>query len=136
VGERHAIAGGCVMTLCCDVRVMTAREGVRIGLNEVALGLRFPPRTYKMCANRVPGPSLARVLLEADLYSASRRGRLGLIDVIARRTMPSRGSRSSRPIRATPMRQRSELFAGPLAVPEEEQQRFVREVVPTWASPE
>ena len=39
----HAIAGGCVMTLCCDVRVMTTRAGVRIGLNEVALGLRDPP---------------------------------------------------------------------------------------------
>ena len=41
----HAIAGGCVMALCCDVRVMTARPGARIGLNEVALGLQFPPRT-------------------------------------------------------------------------------------------
>ena len=38
----HAIAGGCVMTLCCDLRFMTARPGPRSGLNEVALGLHFP----------------------------------------------------------------------------------------------
>src|SRR5687767_10403569 len=52
----HAIAGGCVMALCADVRVMTARPGARIGLNEVALGLRFPPLTLAMVRARLSGP--------------------------------------------------------------------------------
>ncbi|MCA9565939.1 MAG: enoyl-CoA hydratase/isomerase family protein, partial [Myxococcales bacterium] len=34
----HAIAGGCVITLCCDFRIMTTVPKARIGLNEVALG--------------------------------------------------------------------------------------------------
>src|SRR5574342_806150 len=44
----HAIAGGCVLALCCDHRVAPHVPGVRIGLNEVALGLEFPPRTLAM----------------------------------------------------------------------------------------
>jgi enoyl-CoA hydratase len=132
----HAIAGGCVLTLCCDVRVMTAREGPRIGLNEVALGLRFPPRTFKMCANRVPGPSLARVLLEAGLYSASEAKELGLIDVIGDEVEASRRLE----ILATHPRDAyaaaKVCVRGTLSVSNDVQQRFLDEVVPTWAAPE
>ena len=132
----HAIAGGCVMTLCCDVRVMTAREGVRIGLNEVALGLRFPPRTYKMCANRVPGPALARVLLEADLYRANEALQLGLVDVIGEeadaRARLEKLAVHPRGAYAAAKR----TLRGTLAVPEMEQRHFLTDVVPTWATPE
>lgn len=132
----HAIAGGCVMALCCDVRVMTAREGVRMGLNEVALGLRFPPRTYKMCANRVPGPSLARVLLEAELYRAPEAVQLGLVDVLGEEAEArARLERlASHPRDAYAAAKRA--VRGTLAVPDAEQRRFVTEVVPTWAAPE
>lgn len=132
----HAIAGGCVMTLCCDVRVMTAREGVRIGLNEVALGLRFPPRTYKMCANRVPGPALARVVLEADLYRADEAVTLGLVDVVgeeaeARARLEKLASHPRDAYAAA-----KRVLRGTLAIPEAEQRRFLTEVVPKWAAPE
>ena len=132
----HAIAGGCVLTLCCDVRVMTAREGVRIGLNEVALGLRFPPRTFKMCQNRVPGPSLARALFEAELYRANEARELGLVDVIGEeaeaRARLEKLAAHPRDAYAAAKRN----LRGTLAVPEAEQQRFLAEVVPTWAAPE
>jgi enoyl-CoA hydratase len=132
----HAIAGGCVMTLCCDVRVMTARSGVRIGLNEVALGLRFPPRTYRMCADRVPGPSLARVLLEAELYLAQEAIALGLVDVTGEeadaRARLAKLAAHPRDAYAAAKR----AVRGSLAVPEAEQRRFVSEVIPTWAAPE
>jgi enoyl-CoA hydratase/carnithine racemase len=78
----HAIAGGCVLALCADMRVLTGREGVRIGLNEVALGLRFPPLTLAMVKARLTAPALQRVLLEADLYGAKEARELGLVDVI------------------------------------------------------
>lgn len=132
----HAIAGGCVMALCCDVRVMTAREGVRIGLNEVALGLRFPPRTYKMCASRVPGPALARVLLEAELYRASDAVTLGLVDVIGEEAEARArlGRLASHPRDAYASAKRT--LRGSLAVPDEEQRHFLSDVVPTWAAPE
>ena len=132
----HAIAGGCVMTLCCDVRVMTARPGLRIGLNEVALGLRFPPRTFKMTANRVPGPSLARVVLEAELYEANEARELGLVDVVgeeadARARLEKLAAHPRDAYASAKLAVR-----GTLAVPDAEQQRFVREVVPTWGAPE
>ena len=131
----HAIAGGCVMTLCCDVRVMTARDGVRIGLNEVALGLRFPPRTFKMCTNRVPGPSLARVLLESELYSAKQAIELGLVDVIAEeeeaRARLDKLAAHPRDAYASAKR----AVRGTLAVPDLEQRRFLTDVIPKWAAP-
>jgi enoyl-CoA hydratase len=132
----HAIAGGCVLTLCCDVRVMTARDGVRIGLNEVAIGLRFPPRTYKMCANRVAGPSLARVLLEAELYRAPEAIALGLVDVVgeeaeARARLEKLAAHPRGSYAAA-----KHVLRGTLAVDDAVQQRFLTEVVPTWASPE
>src|SRR5256885_11703226 len=39
----HAIAGGCIVALCCDWRVARRQAPLKMGLNEVALGLRFPP---------------------------------------------------------------------------------------------
>ena len=132
----HAIAGGCVMALCCDVRVMTARAGVRIGLNEVALGLQFPPRTYRMCADRVPAASLARVLLEAELYLAPEAIALGLVDVMGEE-VDARArleKLASHPRAAYAAAKRA--VRGSLAVPVAEQRRFVSEVIPTWAAPE
>ena len=39
----HAIAGGCVLALCADFRIAQASPKTKIGLNEVALGVEFPP---------------------------------------------------------------------------------------------
>jgi enoyl-CoA hydratase len=132
----HAIAGGCVMTLCCDLRVMTGRAGVRIGLNEVALGLQFPPRTFKMCAHRVPGPALARVLLEAALYPASDAVALGLVDTIGEKeeALARLEQLAGHPRGAYAAAKRT--LRGRLEVPAAEQRRFVEEIVPTWAAPE
>src|SRR5579859_1137554 len=49
----HAIAGGCILALACDHRVAVSRPSVKIGLNEVALGLRFPPRVLAIVRGRV-----------------------------------------------------------------------------------
>src|SRR5215472_2244170 len=44
----HAIAGGCVVALCCDARVAVDDPRVRIGLTEVPLGLEFPPKILEL----------------------------------------------------------------------------------------
>jgi len=79
----HAVAGGCVLALGCDWRVMTAAAGARIGLNEVAIGARFPPRTWAMIKARVPAASLERVVLGAQLVDAQAALGLGLVDELA-----------------------------------------------------
>jgi enoyl-CoA hydratase/carnithine racemase len=79
----HAIAGGCVITLCCDHRVMTSDERARIGLNEVALGLVFPPKIFRIVQNRVPPRALHEVVLRAALHAPKDALRLGLVDELA-----------------------------------------------------
>jgi enoyl-CoA hydratase len=79
----HAVAGGCVLALGCDWRVMTRATGARIGLNEVAIGARFPPRTWAMVKARVPAASIERVVLGAQLVDPQQALGLGLVDELA-----------------------------------------------------
>ncbi len=79
----HAIAGGCILALCCDQRVAASDARVRIGLNEVALGVRFPPRVLAIAQARVPRQHHETVLLGAGLVAPDRALALGLVDEIA-----------------------------------------------------
>jgi len=79
----HAIAGGCIIALCCDWRVAQAGAAAKIGLNEVALGLRFPPRILEICRRRLPLHHRDAVLLGARLYGPEEALRVGLIDEVA-----------------------------------------------------
>jgi enoyl-CoA hydratase len=130
----HAVAGGCVLALCCDFRVMTARPGPRIGLNEVALGLRFPPRTFAMTRARLAGPTLERILLEASLYDARAAAELGLVHALgeedeARRVLDRLAShpRDAYAVAKRALRPR-------LEVAPDDERLFREETVPEWAS--
>ncbi len=79
----HAIAGGCVLTLACDRRVASTNPKIKIGLNEVALGVRFPPRTLAVVTARVPRSHHEEVILGAGLFSPPGALRLGLVDELA-----------------------------------------------------
>lgn len=79
----HAIAGGCVLALACDHRVAKADPAVRIGLNEVALGLRFPPAVLRLARERLAGSHASEVLLGAGLHAPDEARRLGLVDEVA-----------------------------------------------------
>src|SRR5215467_7186523 len=56
----HAIAGGCMLVLCTDLRIGADDPAIRIGLNEVPLGLEFPPKLLALARARVPPRSLER----------------------------------------------------------------------------
>jgi enoyl-CoA hydratase len=79
----HAIAGGCVIALCCDHRVMTDDARARIGLNEVALGLVFPPKIARIVRDRVPPRSIHEVVLRGALVAPGDAVRLGLADEVS-----------------------------------------------------
>jgi enoyl-CoA hydratase len=79
----HAIAGGCVLALACDYRVATSDPRVRIGLNEVALGVPFPPRVLHVVRDRVPRAFQTAVLLGAELFSPEDALRCGLVDEVS-----------------------------------------------------
>ena len=57
-----------------------ARDVGAIGLNEVALGLRFPPRIMAIVRNRVPRQHIERVLLGAELFDPPAALALGMLD--------------------------------------------------------
>jgi enoyl-CoA hydratase/carnithine racemase len=78
----HAIAGGCVLALCCDARIAARTTRAKIGLNEVALGLRFPPRVFAIVRARIPRQFHSRVLLGAGLFDPAAAHSLGLLDEI------------------------------------------------------
>jgi enoyl-CoA hydratase len=78
----HAIAGGCVLTLACDHRVAVANPKIKIGLNEVAIGLRFPPRILAMVKQRVPLRFHTEVLLGAQLFDPAGALRAGIVDEV------------------------------------------------------
>ncbi len=80
----HAPAGGCVLALCCDYRVMAASidsiKPFRIGLNETQVGLVAPPGIQQLL-RRVVGPHRAeRLLVAGELVDAERALVIGLVD--------------------------------------------------------
>jgi enoyl-CoA hydratase/carnithine racemase len=79
----HAIAGGCVLALACDVRIGIDAAQVKFGLNEVALGLRFPPRVLAIVRSRIPRERETEVLLGAALYSPHEALRMGMLDEVS-----------------------------------------------------
>ena len=72
----HAIAGGCVLALACDFRLIAAG---RIGLTELAVGVPFPSAAREI-ARYALGPVVSRVVLRADTLEAEDAGRVGLVD--------------------------------------------------------
>jgi enoyl-CoA hydratase len=77
----HAIAGGCILAVACDHRIGTTNPKAMIGLNEVALGLRFPPSLLEILKYRVS--RLEAVILGSALHPPARALELGLLDELA-----------------------------------------------------
>jgi enoyl-CoA hydratase/carnithine racemase len=78
----HAIAGGCVLALMCDARIMTSAPA-KIGLSEVQLGIGLPAVVIEPLRARVPATSLTRLALEGALVDGAEAQRLGLVDEVA-----------------------------------------------------
>lgn len=133
----HAIAGGCVLALCCDHRVAPADGKGRIGLNEVALGLRFPPRVMKLARARVPERHQGRVILGAELFDARTALEVGLIDELAEDASTRAGERLAALAAHPPdayARAKQQLRGGLLAVTPEEAAAFARDDLGSWLS--
>lgn len=74
----HAIAGGCVLALQADVRVIAQGKG-RIGLNEVPLGISLPALVLETLRAQVPPGSLVPIALEGRLLDPAAALQLGLV---------------------------------------------------------
>ncbi|HEV7735488.1 MAG TPA: enoyl-CoA hydratase/isomerase family protein [Candidatus Binatia bacterium] len=135
----HAIAGGCVVALCCDLRVATRAPQTRIGLNEVALGVQFPPKVLAMVRRRVPPRSLERVVLEAGLHDPESSIMLGLTDELADDCVAVARTRLERLAahpRAGYVATKLALRGGALALTSAQERAFHDELVPSWVAPD
>ena len=72
----HAIAGGCVLALACDLRLMS---GGRIGLTELTVGVPFPTSALEIVRHAL-GSRAGQVLLGAETADRERALALGMVD--------------------------------------------------------
>lgn len=77
----HAIAGGCVLTCCGDVRLAAAGRG-RIGVPELRVGVPFPRTALELIRFVVPPQHVQSVLLEGKTYDMESALAIGLVDRI------------------------------------------------------
>jgi enoyl-CoA hydratase len=75
----HAIAGGCVLALQADVRLMAEGKG-KIGLTEVQLGIGLPSVVLESLRLQLPPTSLFTIALEGRLFGPGEAYTLRLVD--------------------------------------------------------
>jgi enoyl-CoA hydratase/carnithine racemase len=137
----HAIAGGCILALCCDRRVCAADPRIKIGVNEVALGVEFPPRTFEITRRRIPSQHHEETILGAGLFSPADALRLGLVDEVAEDAPAVARARltalATSPASAYAATKRALRGGTPNdLVSDADQDRLIRAAVPAWISPD
>lgn len=78
----HSAAGGAVLALFCDARVMAEGE-FRIGFNEVSVGIPLPPLIYHASSRLLGWRQAERLCVGGLLISAAEALRVGLVDELA-----------------------------------------------------
>ena len=78
----HTIAGGCMLALACDQRIMAGGRG-RISLNEIAFGAAVFAGSTEMLRFCTGSANAARILYSGDMYTADEALALGLVDGVA-----------------------------------------------------
>jgi Delta3-Delta2-enoyl-CoA isomerase len=77
----HAIAGGCLLAMACDLRIMAAGRA-RIGLSEINLGVPVPAGCVRMLSARL-GAAAAELILQGDGVRVQRAVQLGVVQGVA-----------------------------------------------------
>lgn len=75
----HSPAGGCVIALACDYRVMAEGKAI-IGLNEVPVGIIVPNSIFSLYAFWLGKANASRSLLEGKLFTPEEALQIGLVD--------------------------------------------------------
>ncbi|XP_031347108.1 enoyl-CoA delta isomerase 1, mitochondrial-like [Photinus pyralis] len=78
----HAPAGGCVLGLFCEYRIMV--QNFKIGLNEDQLGFNAPSPIVKLMINTIGHRNAELALTSGRLFTTSQALQVGLVDEIAK----------------------------------------------------
>jgi len=77
----HSPAGGCVMAICCDYRLMAEGKFI-IGLNEVPVGIIVPDSVFNVYSFWLGQRKAYQYLMEGRLLNVSEALEAGLVDEI------------------------------------------------------
>ena len=77
----HTIAGGCMLSLACDSRLMVAGKA-KISLNEIAFGSSVLAGSVEMLRFLVGNANAAEILYSGSMYSAEEAKSLGLVQEV------------------------------------------------------
>jgi Delta3-Delta2-enoyl-CoA isomerase len=78
----HTIAGGCMLAVACDSRIMLAGR-TKISLNEITFGSSVLTSTVEMLTNATGAKNAEYILKTGAMFSAEEARGLGLIDAVA-----------------------------------------------------
>lgn len=78
----HSPAGGCVLAICCDYRIMAEGKYI-IGLNEIPVGIIVPNSIFELYSFWIGKGNAYRNLLEGKLMGQEEAKSIGLIDATA-----------------------------------------------------
>lgn len=78
----HSPAGGCVMAVCCDYRVMANGERYKIGLNELAVGIEVPDYIFKMYSFWIGKRNAYQNLMVGKLLNVKEAKAQNLVDEV------------------------------------------------------
>lgn len=76
----HAVAGGCILALAADLRLL--RRGAQIGLNEVKVGVPLPWAVATLLRSRAATGALAQVALLGRNFTDEAALAAGLADAV------------------------------------------------------
>jgi enoyl-CoA hydratase len=100
-----AIAGGCVLALMCDQRVMVGdgpKGPPRIGLNEAQLGIGLPSIVLETARAKLSPTAFVSIALQGQLFDGPAARALGLVDeVVAPSVLESRTLERTRALAST-----------------------------------
>jgi len=77
----HSPAGGCILAVCCDYRLMAEGEYI-IGLNEIPVGIIVPESIFKVYAFWIGQQKAYQYLLEGKLINVNEAAKIGLVDEV------------------------------------------------------
>ena len=72
-----------MLAMACDARICARDPAIRIGVNEVALGLPLPPGILRMATMLLSAEHFTEAVLGAQLHPPEGALRLGLVDELA-----------------------------------------------------
>ena len=77
----HAIAGGCILSICCDYRFI-ADERKLMGLNEIKLGIPVPYPADCILRQLVGDRTGREIMYTGDFYKPEESLKMGLVDTV------------------------------------------------------